>query len=343
MLFWRLECFAVIYNRYTVDVLSSANDCYRRDIAVIYYHQGDMTLAYIPSPTMSQFTVGPVTIHYYALCILAGIIGAVWITTQRWNKAGGTFDQILDITLCAVPSGIIGARLYHIITTPERFFGPHGDWVEMFRIWNGGLGIWGGVAFGALAAWAWCRHKHYPMALLADCVAPGLLVAQAVGRLGNWFNQELYGAPTTLPWGLKLNTSGTAIGSHEQCYDGATCPTGTLFHPTFLYEMIWNLIGAALLIWIGRKTYNTLKCGSLFALYVMWYTAGRTWIESLRIDFAHEFLGVRINVWVSMAVFILSVIAFVIIQRTGKSSALLAERLRTQSELENSKLADENN
>ena len=255
-----------------------------------------MTLAYIPSPSISQFTVGPVTIHFYALCILAGIICAVWITTNRWRHAGGTFDQILDITLCAVPAGIIGARVYHIITTPERFFGPNGDWVEMFRIWNGGLGIWGGVVFGALAAWAWCRHKHYPMALLADCVAPGLLVAQAIGRLGNWFNQELYGAPTTLPWGLKLNTAGTAIGSMEQCYDGSTCPTGTLFHPTFLYEMIWNLIGAALLVWIGHKAYRTLKCGSLFALYVMWYTAGRTWIECLRIDFAHEFLGVRINV-----------------------------------------------
>ena len=153
-----------------------------------------------------------------------GIVLAVWITTTRWKKLGGNFDQVLDITLVSVPAGIIGARLYHIITTPERFFGPDGDWAEMFRIWNGGLGIWGGVLFGALAAWAWCRHKHYPMALLADAIAPGLLVAQAVGRLGNWFNQELYGAPTTLPWGLKLNMEGTAIGHSEQCYDGATCP-----------------------------------------------------------------------------------------------------------------------
>jgi prolipoprotein diacylglyceryl transferase len=206
------------------------------------YHQETMTLAYIPSPTISQFSIGPATIHIYALCILMGIVLAVWITTTRWKKLGGNFDQVLDITLVSVPAGIIGARLYHIITTPERFFGPDGDWAEMFRIWNGGLGIWGGVLFGALAAWAWCRHKHYPMALLADAIAPGLLVAQAVGRLGNWFNQELYGAPTTLPWGLKLNMEGTAIGHSEQCYDGATCPSGTLFHPTFLYEMIWNLI-----------------------------------------------------------------------------------------------------
>lgn len=293
-----------------------------------------MTLAYIPSPTISQFSIGPVTIHIYALCILMGIVLAVWITTTRWKKLGGNFDQVLDITLVSVPAGIIGARLYHIITTPERFFGPDGDWAEMFRIWNGGLGIWGGVLFGALAAWAWCRHKHYPMALLADAIAPGLLVAQAVGRLGNWFNQELYGAPTTLPWGLKLNMEGTAIGYSEQCYDGATCPSGTLFHPTFLYEMIWNLIGAAIIVYIGSKAMKKLKAGSLFAVYIMWYTLGRTWIESLRIDYAHEFLGVRINVWVSMAVFVLGAVSFIVVQQMGKDTDLLAEKLRTVTEIE---------
>ena len=293
-----------------------------------------MTLAYIPSPTISQFSIGPVTIHIHALCILMGIVLAVWITTTRWKKLGGNFDQVLDITLVSVPAGIIGARLYHIITTPERFFGPDGDWAEMFRIWNGGLGIWGGVLFGALAAWAWCRHKHYPMALLADAIAPGLLVAQAVGRLGNWFNQELYGAPTTLPWGLKLNMEGTAIGHSEQCYDGATCPSGTLFHPTFLYEMIWNLIGAAIIVYIGSKAMKKLKAGSLFAVYIMWYTLGRTWIESLRIDYAHEFLGVRINVWVSMAVFVLGAVSFIVVQQMGKDTDLLAEKLRTVTEIE---------
>ena len=172
------------------------------------------------------------------------------------------------------------------------------------------------------------------MALLGDAVAPGLLVAQAVGRLGNWFNQELYGAPTTLPWGLKLNMEGSAIGHSEQCYDGATCPTGTLFHPTFLYEMIWNLVGAALIVFLGSKIMKRLKAGSLFTMYIMWYTAGRTWIEALRIDFAHEFLGVRINVWVSLAVFVLGVVAFIVVQQMGKSTALLAEKLRTVTEIE---------
>ena len=172
------------------------------------------------------------------------------------------------------------------------------------------------------------------MALLADAIAPGLLVAQAVGRLGNWFNQELYGAPTTLPWGLKLNMEGTAIGHSEQCYDGATCPSGTLFHPTFLYEMIWNLIGAASIVYIGSIARKKLKAGSLFAVYIMWYTLGRTWIESLRIDYAHEFLGVRINVWVSMAVFVLGAVSFIVVQQMGKDTDLLAEKLRTVTEIE---------
>ena len=293
-----------------------------------------MTLAYIPSPGISSFHLGPVTIRFYALTMLLAIIVAAWITTRRWKKEGGRTDQILDIAICAVPAGIVGARLYHVITTPERYFGVDGNPADILRIWRGGLGIWGAVFLGALAAWAWCRHKNYPTALLADCVAPALLVAQAIGRLGNWFNQELYGAPTTLPWGLKIDAAGSAIGNSEQCYDGATCPTGTLFQPTFLYEMIWNLIGAALLVWIGHKAVNILKAGSLFALYVMWYTLGRTWIEALRIDFAHEFLGVRINVWVSMTVFFLGAVAFVLIARKGKPTSLLSEKLRTITELE---------
>ena len=161
-----------------------------------------MTLAYIPSPTISQFSIGPVTIHFYALCILLGIVLAVWMTTVHWKRYGGNFDQILDITLVAVPSGIIGARIYHIITTPERFFGPTGDWVEMFRIWNGGLGIWGGVLLGALAAWAWCRHKHYPMALLGD----------AVGRLQHGFLRRGALTRRLLPLRTHVDVARRALG-----------------------------------------------------------------------------------------------------------------------------------
>lgn len=302
-----------------------------------------MTLSLIPSPSISQFSLGPFTIRFYALAIITGMVAAMFLTTRRWKRYGGNFDQILDIALISIPSGIIGARLYHVITTPERFFGSHGDWVEMFRIWNGGLGIWGGVFLGAIAAWGWCRYRHYPTALLADSVAPGLLIAQAIGRLGNWFNQELYGAPTTLPWGLKLNYAGSAIGHHERCYNGLTCPAGTLFHPTFLYEMIWNLIGAVLLVSIGNMMAKRWKAGSLFILYVMWYTTGRMWIESLRIDFSHEFFGVRLNVWVSIIVFMLAAFVFVLCQRYGRRLQDCKEQLIdvTSDELERASQASE--
>ncbi|MFD0704959.1 prolipoprotein diacylglyceryl transferase [Alloscardovia venturai] len=291
-------------------------------------------LAYIPSPSISSFHIGSLTIRFYAIAILLGICAAVWITTKRWKKFGGTFDQILDIAIVAVPTGIIGARIYHIVTTPNLYFGPTGNFGDVWKIWNGGLGIWGAVLVGGLCVWGWCRYKKYPTPLLVDALAPGLLIAQAIGRLGNYFNQELYGAPTTLPWGLKLNSSAYAIGANEVCYDGSTCPTGTLFHPTFLYEILWNLVGAALLLWLGDKLVQKFKAGSLFALYVMWYTAGRAWIEALRIDFSHEILGIRVNVWVSLIVFVCGVVAFVLIQRNGKLESTYTKHLAYVSELE---------
>ncbi|WP_422113638.1 prolipoprotein diacylglyceryl transferase [Gardnerella sp. DNF00536] len=287
-----------------------------------------MTICYIPSPSISQLTLGFIHIRFYALSILAGILIAMCITTRRWKRVGGDFNQILDLVLVSLPAGIIGARLYHVITTPEKFFGSHGDFFEIFRIWNGGLGIWGGIFLGSLAACALCKYRKYPIGLLADAAAPAILIAQGVGRLGNWFNQELYGAPTTLPWGLKLNYAATqAIGHSERCYDGLTCPAGTLFHPTFLYEMIWNFIGAALLIGFGKVLVQKLRAGSLFALYVMWYTAGRVWIEALRIDFSHVFLGVRINVWVSILVFLLAALCVILLQRSASTRDELVERL----------------
>ncbi|EPI42382.1 prolipoprotein diacylglyceryl transferase [Gardnerella vaginalis] len=287
-----------------------------------------MTICYIPSPSISQLTLGFIHIRFYALSILAGILIAMCITTRRWKRVGGDFNQVLDLVLVSLPAGIIGARLYHVITTPEKFFGSHGDFFEIFRIWNGGLGIWGGIFLGSLAACALCKYRKYPIGLLADAAAPAILIAQGVGRLGNWFNQELYGAPTTLPWGLKLNYAATqAIGHSERCYDGLTCPAGTLFHPTFLYEMIWNFIGAALLIGFGKVLVQKLRAGSLFALYVMWYTAGRVWIEALRIDFSHVFLGVRINVWVSILVFLLAALCVILLQRSASTRDELVERL----------------
>lgn len=285
-----------------------------------------MNLASIPSPTFSEFHIGPLTIHMYAICILIGICLAVWILTTRWKRYGGTFDQVLDTTLVAVPSGLIGARLYHCITTPSAYFPPTGNLINIVKVWEGGMAIFGGILFGALGAFLWCRHKKYPFALLADALAPGLMVAQAVGRLGNWFNQELYGKPTTLPWGLALNDA-DAIGKTQVCYDGQPCPVGTLFHPTFLYEMIWNLVGAALIVMIGRRLTGTLKAGQQFAMYLMWYGLGRTWIEMLRINYSTIILGLRINVWTAILVFILGGVLFVLLWRKGSGTAGLSRHL----------------
>ncbi|KAA8827367.1 prolipoprotein diacylglyceryl transferase [Bifidobacterium tissieri] len=299
-----------------------------------------MNLASIPSPTFSEFHIGPLTIHMYAICILIGICLAVWILTTRWKRYGGTFDQVLDTTLVAVPSGLIGARLYHCITTPSAYFPPTGNLINIVKVWEGGMAIFGGILFGALGAFLWCRHKKYPFALLADALAPGLMVAQAVGRLGNWFNQELYGKPTTLPWGLALNDA-DAIGKTQVCYDGQPCPVGTLFHPTFLYEMIWNLVGAALIVAIGRRLMGTLKAGQQFAMYLMWYGLGRTWIEMLRINYSTIILGLRINVWTAILVFILGGVLFVLLWRKGSDTAALSRHLVEVTAEERERMAAE--
>lgn len=303
-----------------------------------------MNLAYIPSPTFSQFHIGPVTIHMYAICILIGICFAVWILTVRWKRVGGTFDQVLDTTLVTVPCALVGARLYHCITTPEQYFPPTGDLTNIFKVWEGGMAIFGGVGVGALVAFLWCRHKHYPFAMFADCLAPGLMVAQAIGRLGNWFNQELYGKPTTLPWGLKLNDADT-IGKTEVCYQGTACPDGadTLFHPTFLYEGLWNLVGAAAIVWLGHRLATTLKAGQQFALYLMWYGLGRTWIENMRINYSTVILGVRTNVWTAVIVMALGAVLFVALWKRGRSTADLSRLLTAVSadELERARQEEE--
>ena len=285
-----------------------------------------MTLSTIPSPPISSFSLGPLTIRFYAIFMLIAIVAAVWVTTVRWKKLGGTFDQIFDTAIVAVPCGIIGARLYHAITTPQLYFGSEGHFADIFKIWNGGLGIWGAVVLGGLGAWAWCRHRHYPMAILADSIAPALLIAQAIGRLGNYFNQELYGSCTDLPWGLTVTSSS---------YDNpGSCGIHVPFHPTFLYEMIWNLIGAAILIGMTRHIQKRFRAGSTFALYVMWYTLGRTWIEALRIDYAVKVLGLRVNIWVSICVFVAAAVAFVLIQRYSVQTSVLTEKLKGVTELE---------
>jgi prolipoprotein diacylglyceryl transferase len=265
----------------------------------------------IPSPAQGVWHLGALPIRAYAIAILLGIAAAVFIAIRRFTRrtGGGTADDVLEITFWAVPFGIVGGRVYHVITTPGPYFGEGGDPIRALFIWEGGLGIWGAIALGAVGAWIGCRRQNIRFAAFADAVAPGLLVAQAIGRLGNWFNQELYGAPTDLPWGL-------AIDPQHLVTDPATGQAfaeGTLFHPTVLYELLWNLAAAALLIWLDRRF--RWGHGRVFWAYVTLYTLGRGWIEMLRIDTAQHVLGLRLNVWTSIVVFIGGVVAFAVIGR----------------------------
>lgn len=257
----------------------------------------------IPSPSENVWYLGPLPIRAYALAIMAGIVVAVWMTTRRWVARGGDGEKVLDIAFWAVPFGIVGGRIYHVISSPDAYFGPGGDPVRVFEIWAGGLGIWGAIAFGAVGAWIGCRRAGVRLVTFADAAAPGILVAQAIGRLGNWFNQELYGGPTTLPWGLEIDPEFQPVGD----------AVGTLYHPAFLYELLWNLAGAALLLWLDRR--YRLGHGRVFWLYVVVYTLGRGWIELLRIDDAEIILGLRLNVWTSLLVGLGALVAFVLVGR----------------------------
>lgn len=262
-------------------------------------------LAYLPSPARGVWHLGPFPVRAYALCILAGIVVAVWWTGRRWAARGGTPDQVLDIAVWAVPFGIVGGRLYHLITDPELYFAPGRQPIRALFIWDGGLGIWGAVALGAVGAWIGCRRQGIRLADFADAVAPGLVVAQAIGRWGNWFNQELYGGPTSLPWGLYIDPAHRPPGTPDIAY----------YQPTFLYESLWDIAVAVLLIWAERRF--RLRSGRLFALYVAAYTVGRAGVEALRVDHANHFLGLRLNDWTSLLVF-LAAAAFLL--RSRRSS-----------------------
>jgi prolipoprotein diacylglyceryl transferase len=240
--------------------------------------------------------LGPLPIRAYSLCILVGIVAATLIMEKRLRARGVAKGASLDIAIWAVPVGIVGARVYHLATSPRGYFGPGGDPLRAFAVWEGGLSIWGAVAGGAIGAYLAARRIGLPLSLVADAVAPGLPVAQAIGRLGNWFNNEVYGRLTTLPWGLEV---------HDM-QSGQLRPG--LYHPTFAYEAIWNL-GVALLVWrLDRR--HAFGRGRAFALYAMGYAAGRLWIETLRIDAANTIFGVRINVFTALLVLLLAATYF---------------------------------
>jgi prolipoprotein diacylglyceryl transferase len=258
-------------------------------------------LASIPSPSSSTVEIGPFSIHFYGLTLLVAIAAAVVVTGIRWTRRGGDWDLIFRCAVWGVAFGIIGARLYHVVTSwdelPDEWWGP-------FAIWKGGLGVWGGIGLGTIVGMIVAKRSGADVAKLADCVAPGLLVAQAIGRVGNWWNQELFGKPTDLPWGLEIDPENRPIEYVES----------ETFHPTFLYEALWCLGALVVLLLVER--FFRLRPGNLFALYVFLYSIGRIWIELLRIDPSHEIAGVRLNVWVAVLFAIAAAAVFVWRQRS---------------------------
>ncbi len=257
-----------------------------------------MPLTSIPSPSSGVLYLGPVPLRAYAASILLGVLVAVFYGDRRWVARGGEKGVVADIAATAVPAGLVGARLYHVITTPAEYL-KHP--IEALYIWHGGLGIWGGIAGGALGAWFVLRRRGIPFADFCDALAPALPIAQAIGRFGNYFNQELYGKATNLPWALEI--------------DAAHSPDGIAgtYHPTFLYEALWNLGVAAIVVWADRRW--KLTKGRAFALYVAGYCLGRAWVEYLRIDEAHRFLGLRLNDYVSVVLFVAAVTYLVLRRR----------------------------
>ncbi len=282
-------------------------------------------LATIPSPDQGVWYLGPLPIRAYALCIIAGIIVAIWWGERRWVARGGIKGEVTDIAVWAVPFGLVGGRLYHVITDNQKYFGPGKNPLAALEIWNGGLGIWGAIALGAVGAWIGCRRKGIPLPALADALAPGIVTAQAIGRLGNYFNQELYGGDTTLPWGLEIYRRVTPEGREDALAGVAIDHTPIqIVHPTFLYELLWNLGVALLIVWADRKF--RLGHGRAFALYVAGYTAGRFWIELMRSDEATLIFGTRVNVFVSALVFIGAVVYFVVARSRGEREDVEALR-----------------
>jgi prolipoprotein diacylglyceryl transferase len=269
-------------------------------------------LASIPSPSSGAVDLGPFQIHMYGLTLLAAIAVCIWITGHRYVNRGGDWDLIFRCAVWGVGAGIVGARLYHLATSwnevPDHWWGP-------FAIWKGGLGVWGGIALGCIVGAIVAKRAGADVAVLADCLAPGLLVAQGIGRIGNWWNQELYGKATDLPWGLEIDPAHRPFSSITQ---------GT-YHPTFLYELLWDLFAAALLVFVIERRFRPRPPG-LFALYIAIYSFGRFWVELVRIDPANHILGLRVNTWVSGIACIAGVVWFVLIQRRGRDPGQTGRR-----------------
>jgi prolipoprotein diacylglyceryl transferase len=264
------------------------------------------SLASIPSPAHSGLSVGPLELHAYGLAYVAAVIAAIAITSRRWEEVGGSRDLVYGVALWGFPAGLIGGRLYFVITSwsevPDGWWGP-------FAVWQGGLGIWGGIAAGTAAGIIVLRHRRADIPRFLDAAAPALLVAQAIGRIGNYFNQELFGGPTDLPWAVRIDPGNRPDGYQQF----------STFHPTFLYELIWNLGLAGLLVWLGH--HRRIRPPGLFALYVSGYSLGRIGEELLRVDPAHHIFGLRLNFFVATALFVAGIAWFALIQRRSSRRA----------------------
>lgn len=267
----------------------------------------------IPSPPVGVWWLGPIPLRAYGILMVSAMILAAWVAWKRYREAGGFGDVALDTAMWAIPFGIVGARLYHVVTTPEGFFGEGGDFWAIFRIWEGGLAIYGAVGLGAVGAIIGLRRAGQRIGPFADALAPGLLFAQALGRIGNYFNQELFGSPTGLPWGLQIDAAHLPVGYAE----------GTLFHPTFLYEALWNITMGLLIIYAGRRL--PLKSGQSMALYMIAYPIGRIIMETMRLDAAREFWGLRLNTWASLATLLAGVTVFIIAGKIGAPTRISAQ------------------
>lgn len=271
-----------------------------------------MLPASIPSPASGVLHVGPLPLRAYAAAILTGVLVAVVIGQRRASARGLPAGSVADMAVWAIPAGIVGARLYHVLTSPGDYFGAGGEPVRALEVWKGGLGIWGGVAGGALAAWLWCRRRGVDFPRLADACAPGMALAQAVGRLGNYANQELFGGPSSLPWAVEIEPGRPG-----------TVPGATTYHPTFLYEMLWDATVAGLCV-LAERLFR-LRRGQTFALYVALYCVGRAPIEALRVDPATLVLGLRVNIWVCLVVCALATLVFLALGRREPTASGEAE------------------
>lgn len=265
-------------------------------------------LANIPSPPQGVWHLGPLPIRAYALCIIAGILVAMWMTVRRYTARGGNADVVWDAAIVVIPAGIVGGRLYHVITDNDKYFCSTCDPIDALKITNGGLGIWGAVALGAFAVWVMFKVKRIPLGPFADAVAPGLILAQAIGRLGNWFNQELYGRQTDVPWALDIYNRVNANGDYAPISGRSTGEVLFSVHPTFLYELLWNVAVCLFLLW-AHKAWK-LGHGRVFALYVAGYTLGRFFVENMRADEATHIFGLRVNVIVSVVCCVAALIVY---------------------------------